>query len=1094
METDSSIQRSRSKDRCQPPFILAYTHVGIWFWLLVDHLQYYALLSLFPVTFLPSVGNFVSVYLSPLLFIINLPEFNRLFTQPANPVEPFAGTIWYYCSYLQIRQNALQLTTLIFFGIFIVGVFILFGIYCLFMKLCFHFVEDTPKAYLRGQAVALLVRTLLLALVPCTVTCAFHLGRFLSDLTALYVIAVITATFVLAYPIVLAVTVYVRRDSVSVPHVQLRFGGLFLQFHPHNYLYLIITLAKRLIIAGVVGGFNLYPRTSLSVLLGVQGVYIIVHLIRRPIFVPQAMALDLLAEIAIMSSLSLALATVVTTGSSSFGGGGSTDTMLIEVLHACGWAVVALHAAVIAISATMALLCGVTQVIMLVRSQLNRNTHNDVLPLTSAPRRVDGQSQISASTVPLREFHRPRNIGPTTPSSIAVGHDKSVFEIEELVPVASPTEVTGVSFSPMTMPTLAFVDDSDMLGRALAAAGSNDEAAKTPNVSPQSSPRTRPQQSPRNTPALQTLKLNQPSAQASASSLFARRMSRPANVNVTSVVVAEPPTLDLPIEETDDSDMLGRALAAAGSNDEAAKTPNVSPQSSPRTRPQQSPRNTPALQTLKLNQPSAQASASSLFARRMSRPANVNVTSVVVAEPPTLDLPIEETIAIDTPAPPSPSSPGSLAGRRSGFRPPTITIQPGPTSLLNSSVNREWTEKRERESQLAYYDNVCSKIIDGLYISSSIVAANQQMLRDNGITHVINCVGQACPNAFSDSLHYLTLYLSDSHMENLTCVFYEAIEFIQRARAENGRVMVHCKRGISRSCAVAMCYLMFTQKTAFRETLVLVQKSRAVASPNGGFFFQLQEWFDRLCRLTRVQHIGSPGGSEDSRLYRIALQSPREPNSLLVPKACTHIDAAVLDARGVFVLQPSQKPVYMWIGQYAIPSHVNAGRLAVCRLQRFEAATRRCIIERQDRESEEFWSLLNSVRPAGGVMCLKENDREYPDDITPNSMSPWQPFPAMLFKYPQWTRVHPFTVLDFECHQVLAVLTAPSAVQVTGATELLVWVGWEVDLSGEPLAQFCARVGYQCKQANEIRSEVPVRAMRHSADHSRLWSFVPMPR
>jgi len=204
---------------------------------------------------------------------------------------------------------------------------------------------------------------------------------------------------------------------------------------------------------------------------------------------------------------------------------------------------------------------------------------------------------------------------------------------------------------------------------------------------------------------------------------------------------------------------------------------------------------------------------------------------------------VNEVPSSDTPSPTS-----GLANRRQGFRPPSITIAAGPASLIlpDSGLGREWQEKREREDQLAQYDNICSRIVDGVYIGSAIVAANLSILQQNGITHIVNCVGQACKNHFPDQIQYLTLFLSDFHGENLTCVIYDVIDFITRARNEGGRVMVHCKRGISRSCALVMSYIMFTEHTALRETLANVQKSRVVASPNGGFFFQLQEWSESM--------------------------------------------------------------------------------------------------------------------------------------------------------------------------------------------------------------------------------------------------------
>ena len=62
-----------------------------------------------------------------------------------------------------------------------------------------------------------------------------------------------------------------------------------------------------------------------------------------------------------------------------------------------------------------------------------------------------------------------------------------------------------------------------------------------------------------------------------------------------------------------------------------------------------------------------------------------------------------------------------------------------------------------------------------------------------GITHVINCAADYSANYFENkSVTYKSYHLKDHVRENIECVFYDAIAFIEEAKRENGKVFVHC--------------------------------------------------------------------------------------------------------------------------------------------------------------------------------------------------------------------------------------------------------------------------------------------------------------
>jgi hypothetical protein len=47
-------------------------------------------------------------------------------------------------------------------------------------------------------------------------------------------------------------------------------------------------------------------------------------------------------------------------------------------------------------------------------------------------------------------------------------------------------------------------------------------------------------------------------------------------------------------------------------------------------------------------------------------------------------------------------------------------------------------------------------------------------------------------NYYEDEFTYKKYHLKDHPIENIECIFYDAIEFIEECRNEGGRVFVHC--------------------------------------------------------------------------------------------------------------------------------------------------------------------------------------------------------------------------------------------------------------------------------------------------------------
>eukprot|EP00928_Gymnodinium_smaydae_P043891 TRINITY_DN29332_c0_g2_i1.p1 TRINITY_DN29332_c0_g2~~TRINITY_DN29332_c0_g2_i1.p1 ORF type:complete len:648 (-),score=60.11 TRINITY_DN29332_c0_g2_i1:183-1922(-) len=122
--------------------------------------------------------------------------------------------------------------------------------------------------------------------------------------------------------------------------------------------------------------------------------------------------------------------------------------------------------------------------------------------------------------------------------------------------------------------------------------------------------------------------------------------------------------------------------------------------------------------------------------------------------------------------------------------------------------------------------------------------AKRLRMLEQGITHVVNCTHEFdCP--FRNDFSYLHLFAADVYGQNMIAYWPTSCSFIAEARAQGGKVLVHCAGGHSRSASVALAYLMKSENLSFADAFSMAQKRRPSLAPNAGFREQL-ELFHRL--------------------------------------------------------------------------------------------------------------------------------------------------------------------------------------------------------------------------------------------------------
>ncbi|XP_017690250.1 PREDICTED: dual specificity protein phosphatase 19 isoform X2 [Lepidothrix coronata] len=115
------------------------------------------------------------------------------------------------------------------------------------------------------------------------------------------------------------------------------------------------------------------------------------------------------------------------------------------------------------------------------------------------------------------------------------------------------------------------------------------------------------------------------------------------------------------------------------------------------------------------------------------------------------------------------------------------------------------------------------------------------------VTHILN-VAYGVQNAFLDDFVYKTISILDLPETDITSYFPECFEFIEKAKIQDGVVLVHCNAGVSRAAAVVIGFLMNSERLSFARAFSLVKNARPAACPNPGFMEQLHKYQEQILK------------------------------------------------------------------------------------------------------------------------------------------------------------------------------------------------------------------------------------------------------
>ncbi|KAL7370539.1 hypothetical protein ABVT39_003607 [Epinephelus coioides] len=191
-----------------------------------------------------------------------------------------------------------------------------------------------------------------------------------------------------------------------------------------------------------------------------------------------------------------------------------------------------------------------------------------------------------------------------------------------------------------------------------------------------------------------------------------------------------------------------------------------------------------------------------------------------------------------------------------------------------------------------------TRILPHLYLGCQRDVLNKDLMQQNDIVYVLNA-SNTCPKPdFIPESHFLRVPVNDSFCEKILPWLDRSVEFIEKAKASNARVLVHCLAGISRSATIAIAYIMKRMDMSLDEAYRFVKEKRPTISPNFNFLGQLLDFEKKIKSPhgteTKLKSLHHPDGGGDV---------PAQPDDL-EPSACQEVPAGP----GLPLLEPLTLP------------------------------------------------------------------------------------------------------------------------------------------------------------------------------------------
>ena len=196
----------------------------------------------------------------------------------------------------------------------------------------------------------------------------------------------------------------------------------------------------------------------------------------------------------------------------------------------------------------------------------------------------------------------------------------------------------------------------------------------------------------------------------------------------------------------------------------------------------------------------------------------------------------------------------------------------------------------------------------------------------------------------------MKVVLEDNPNEDIFCLFYDVVNFLEDAISTGGRVLIHCNYGISRSSSMAICYLMHARNWDYERALSHLKSVRSICEPNAGYVLSLMTW---------ASHRQQPHKSLP-RMYSIA-KRPMHIPGVDGPLQPMRVTGLPVFSDSACLLFHWREIIYLWRGRLCSQVKIDSALKLIANLQKYEAASSLVVTVVQRQEPSEFREMFAKV-------------------------------------------------------------------------------------------------------------------------------------
>lgn len=187
---------------------------------------------------------------------------------------------------------------------------------------------------------------------------------------------------------------------------------------------------------------------------------------------------------------------------------------------------------------------------------------------------------------------------------------------------------------------------------------------------------------------------------------------------------------------------------------------------------------------------------------------------------------------------------------------------------------------------------------DFLYLGSYDNASRSELLKTQGISHVLNTV-PACQNLYKNSFTYYCLQ-GDQDIP-----FDDALHFLEQCEKDRARVLVHCMSGKNRSPAVVVAYLMKSKGWRLGQSYQWVKERRPSVEISQAVYQQLRDFELKIFGNIESSNATLPVFSSSSGAPAFSFGFPK-PNEAAVLPAFSNTGTTSIFNRSTLDIPPQE--------------------------------------------------------------------------------------------------------------------------------------------------------------------------------------------